>query len=191
MSRSKDFNEDIVLEKAMNVFWQNGYENTSLNDLLSATGLLKGSLYNAFKSKENLFLICLDKYGERSRSFHFKEPEDPQKYLINFFKRLVNEGVDKNYTKGCLIMNSCLEFADKKSPAAKKTQLLFKAVEMNLSRVVDKIEETHGLANSKNIIVNDLITAAFSIREISKFKKDKFFLKQVANNALEKLNLKV
>lgn len=188
MSRSTEFERDEIIEKAMQVFWEKGYDQTSLKDLIDATGLLKGSLYNTFGSKEKLFLECLEFYGDFSRSRHYSEG-DPVLYLKNFFKRLINQGVDKDFRKGCLIMNSCLEFANQKNAMAKKAQTLFAATELNLKTVAE-------LACAKQNkdaeeLKTNLITAAFSIREISKFRKDKKFLTQIANRALEDFGVQI
>lgn len=190
MSRNTDFNKEEVVGKAMEVFWNKGYEKTSMRDLVEATGLLKGSLYNTFESKENLFLLCLEKYGAHSRSFYFSEGDDPKAYLKKFFKRLVDEGVDKDFTKGCLIMNSCLEFMGKDNALGKKSSALFSAVELNLGNVASAIAIEDSSINVEKTKTN-LISAAFSIREISKFRKDKKFLKQIANNALNDLKLNI
>jgi TetR/AcrR family transcriptional repressor of nem operon len=188
MSRVTDFDREEIIEKAMQVFWENGYQATSLNDLMQATGLLKGSLYNSFKSKENLFLLCLERYGERSKSFFFAGG-DPKLYLQEFFSRLVKEGSKKDYSKGCLIMNSCLELAESDSDTAKKAQKLFRAIELNFEKVL--LEMNFSKEEELKRHKTALVTAAFSIREISKFKKDKKFLEQIANNALMDLGVKL
>ena len=189
MSRTTEFDREDIIAKAMNLFWNKGFEGTSLKDLTQETGLLKGSLYNTFKSKENLFLLCLEKYGQHSRSF-FYTTGDPNLYLKNFFKRLVHEGVKEDNTKGCLIMNSCLELATLDNAPAKRTKALFSAVELNFKNVLEKIELTH-TSKKRDELATMLITTAFSIREISKFKKDKKFLKQIANNTLSEFGLKI
>ena len=84
MSRAIEFDKDEILDKAMNVFWTKGYESTSMKDLMDATGLLKGSIYNTFDSKENLFILCLEKYGRQSKSMHYRQG-DPKEYLRSFF----------------------------------------------------------------------------------------------------------
>ncbi len=187
MSRTIDFNKEEIIDKAMQVFWEKGYDGTSLKDLQSATGLLKGSLYNTFKSKENLFLLCLNKYGQHSQGFHYKSG-DPGEYLKSFFKRLVSEGIKEDFTKGCLIMNSCLEFSNDQGSLSQSSKALFDATEHNLKNVTTKI-----VADSKEAkrIGAILISAAFSIREISKFRKDRAFLKQIANNALKEVELSI
>ncbi len=188
MSRTVEFDKDDIIEKAMNTFWTKGYEGTTLKDLTEVTGLLKGSLYNTFKSKENLFLLCLEKYGSNSKTLFYVDG-DPKEYVKNFFKRLVDEGVKKENINGCLIMNSCLEFADSDTAPAKKTKALFKTVELNFERVAKALVQDSDEDPQK--YQTSLITAAFSIREISKFKKDKKFLKQIANNALRDLNIMI
>lgn len=188
MSRTTDFDKDEILTKAMHAFWLKGYEATSLKDLAQETGLLKGSLYNTFKSKENLFLLCLEKYGENSRS-KFYTGGDPLIYLKSFFKRLVEEGSNKENYKGCFIMNSCLEFTNTQSPPALKSQKLFKATEQNLENLAKELAKNNEY-NATEIKVN-LTVAAFSLREISKFKKDRDFLKQIANNALKEFNISI
>ena len=62
MARPREFDTDTALEAAMQVFWQHGYEDASLPDLLKGMGLTRGSLYKAFKDKKNLFLLVLDRY---------------------------------------------------------------------------------------------------------------------------------
>lgn len=55
MARPRNFSEDTVLVQAADVFARMGYNATSIDDLLTATGLQRGSLYKAFGSKRNLF----------------------------------------------------------------------------------------------------------------------------------------
>lgn len=69
MSRAREFDETEVLDKALQVFWQQGYEGTSLNDLLDATGLTKSSLYATFGSKEDLFHRIVERYLSKHVEF--------------------------------------------------------------------------------------------------------------------------
>ena len=66
MARPREFDPDAVLERAMTVFWSNGYEATSLNDLCEATQLNRSSLYATFGDKHALFLETIDRYGDRA-----------------------------------------------------------------------------------------------------------------------------
>jgi len=62
MARPREFETEDALESAMQVFWQHGYSDASLPDLLDGMGLTRGSLYKAFKDKKSLFLMVLDRY---------------------------------------------------------------------------------------------------------------------------------
>ncbi len=111
VGRPREFEEDRVLEAVMNTFWRKGYEGTSLKDLCSATGLHKGSLYQAFGDKHQLFLRSLKYYMEQS----FKEVA-ASAYLhdspIANLRSLLNEITAKCVEgEGCMILNSMVEMA--------------------------------------------------------------------------------
>ena len=67
VGRPREFDEEQVLDAAMKAFWANGYESTSLADLVSVTGLHKGSLYQAFGDKHSLFIQTLNRYLQNVR----------------------------------------------------------------------------------------------------------------------------
>lgn len=62
MGRPREFDVDKALEQALHIFWRQGYEGTSINDLTQAIGITKPSLYAAFGNKEDLFRKALDRY---------------------------------------------------------------------------------------------------------------------------------
>jgi len=65
VGRPREFDEQRVLEAAMDAFWKRGYEATSLAELCKVTGLNKGSLYQAFGDKHSLFMRALAHYEDR------------------------------------------------------------------------------------------------------------------------------
>lgn len=69
MGRPRGFNADEMLDKVVNVFWQHGYEGTSMATLMAATGLNKPSLYAAYGSKEELFRFAFERYWQRQGEF--------------------------------------------------------------------------------------------------------------------------
>ncbi len=64
MARPREFDEAEALDRAMEVFWKKGYQNTSLDDLLDAMGIQRGSFYNTFGSKKETYLRAIDRYSE-------------------------------------------------------------------------------------------------------------------------------
>jgi len=109
MPWEKSFNEADVLDSAMAVFAKKGYDSTSLADLIEATGINKGSLYNAFKGKKDLFTQALIRYDTQARAGYLAELEamdDPKSAIKRFFCDLVTDSVEDPEKKGCFIVNT-------------------------------------------------------------------------------------
>ncbi len=108
MPWEKSFDEADVLDRAMAVFSKKGYDSTSLADLIEATGINKGSLYNAFKGKGDLFVRSLLKYDEEHRQYlaELEAMDDPKTALTTFFDSLVEFTVGDVEKRGCFIVNT-------------------------------------------------------------------------------------
>jgi TetR/AcrR family transcriptional repressor of nem operon len=111
VGRPREFDEERALEAAMDEFWKKGYESTSLNDLCCCTGLHKGSLYQAFGDKHQLFMRSLNHYADRE----FKEVADvafQQDSPLDSIRALVRTVCDHAAEgRGCLMINSMVELA--------------------------------------------------------------------------------
>jgi TetR/AcrR family transcriptional repressor of nem operon len=107
----KSFDEEVAVEKAMNVFWEKGFETASIADLLKGTGLNKGSLYNAFGGKRQLFVKALLKYDQRRQAIlaRMEAMDDPCTAIASFFDEIVATTVADQEHKGCFIFNTSLE----------------------------------------------------------------------------------
>jgi len=121
--RKRAFDKDEALEKAMRLFWANGYSGTSLSDLTTTLGINKPSLYAAFGNKEQLFKASLEHYMEFYGQPHFQqlfEPKDAplaerlQAYMLSV-ARLVT---DPALPKGCLLVKSTCESGSEAVPEA-------------------------------------------------------------------------
>jgi AcrR family transcriptional regulator len=110
MARPREFDEDEVLEQALHVFWDRGYEAASLADLQDATGLTKSSLYKAFESKEGLFRRVLDRYQRNQLAFREVALTQPTPWLIaeSLLYGIVNLHTGRNTPPGCLLTLSVL-----------------------------------------------------------------------------------
>ncbi|MEM6530436.1 MAG: TetR/AcrR family transcriptional regulator, partial [Chloroflexota bacterium] len=110
MPRPKSFNREKVVQQAMNVFWEHGYEATSISDLTEATSLKPGSLYNTFGSKHELYLESLDFYEKHVGSSLFAvldEPVSGLEAIRQLFSQLIESSrVDP---RGCFMHNAIME----------------------------------------------------------------------------------
>ena len=112
MPWEKSFDEDVALERAMQLFWAKGYEATSISDLVIAMDINKGSLYNTFGSKKQLFTRAFLKYDQQTRQAtiaRLEEMDNPLLAIEVLFDSLVADSVDDVDRKGCLLVNTALE----------------------------------------------------------------------------------
>ena len=106
----KRFDRDEVLDQAAQAFWRKGYEATSIQDLETATGLGRGSLYNAFGDKQGLFLAVLNRYGETfgSPPLRHLDEDDVGHGLRRMLDAIVARMDEPGRPRGCLTTNTCL-----------------------------------------------------------------------------------
>ena len=110
MARPREFDEDIALDGAMDVFWAHGYEGASLPDLLEGMGITRGSLYKAFRDKKSLFINILHRYDEAAVEqaatlLGNAEIEDGLKRIDQLFASIL-KAVEENDHRGCLLCSA-------------------------------------------------------------------------------------
>ncbi len=114
MPRTKEFEPEAALHSAMELFWRQGYEATSMRDLLEGMGIGRGSFYDTFGDKRSLFLAALDRF-ETTRTAWIpavlEESESPVEAIRNVFERTVDGLVGFDPRRGCLLANSAVELA--------------------------------------------------------------------------------
>jgi TetR/AcrR family transcriptional repressor of nem operon len=113
MARPREFDEEVVLEAAVECFWSQGYVATSVRDLVQTTGLTAASLYNAFGDKRALFRTALDQYVESSIGERIRRCEalPPREAISTFFHEILSRSLSDRKHKGCMLVNSALEIA--------------------------------------------------------------------------------
>ncbi len=113
MARPREFDEALVLDAAVQCFWANGYESTSVKDLSERTGLTAASLYNAFGDKRSMYRTALDRYIETSIGARIRRCEalPPRDAIAAFFEEILRRSLSDRERKGCLVVNSALEVA--------------------------------------------------------------------------------
>jgi len=122
MGRPRQFDHDVALERAMDVFWTKGYAGASIDDLLTAMQIQRGSMYQAFGSKAELFVAALrlyrERWGEMIRG-HVAAADGPaREVLISLLRRMGAAAVDDPLRRGCLLANSAAALRDLDPDAA-------------------------------------------------------------------------
>ncbi|WP_438495270.1 TetR/AcrR family transcriptional regulator [Paenibacillus sp. IHBB 3054] len=126
MARSKEFEENVVLEKAMKLFWEQGYEKTSMMDLVKHMGIHRRSLYDTFGDKHTLFLKAMDRFRDKVNAElvgEVKRSKNATEALQLIFSFVISGEEDS--PSGCLMVNSAVELAMRDTEVDLKTTELF------------------------------------------------------------------
>jgi AcrR family transcriptional regulator len=142
MARPREFVEDDVIEKALRVFWDKGYEGTSLSDLLDATGLAKSSFYKAFESKEGLYRRSDEHYRNKYLAFQreaLAEPT-PRRIVQSLLDGVADLHTSRSTPRGCFETNGALACSRESEPIR---QELVRNRRKLRTRLRDRLKATH------------------------------------------------
>lgn len=140
MARTREFDEGQVLEAAMQLFWEKGYEATSLSDLTSRMGIQRPSIYSTFGDKRELFEAALRRYttsrASDIRSRLQKYASVKEAFSI-FFADIITEEYEEDLSKGCFCINTMVELA----PHDEKFEVLTREHQMYLAVIFQETIE--------------------------------------------------
>lgn len=111
MPRPATFNAEAVLERAMLLFWTQGYAGTSVQDLVEGTELLRGSLYHTFGDKRSLYIQTLRRYGQMAlaQTFLFWNPEESVLSNVRAVLMQIVEMPEAEKRRGNMVCNCIVE----------------------------------------------------------------------------------
>lgn len=190
MGRARSFDNQDILERATRLFWRNGYNGTSMRELVEATGLAKASLYNAFGNKEEIFRSVLDYYIEQkqTRTLAPLNKEIPaREALITYFDNLVRMTMENHQTPGCLLINTATE-------QGIHDQSMRALVDRGMSRTEARLAQTveRGIKDgsiAKNIVPEDagfcLVSVVVAIRVMARKGVERPKLEQLVRSNLD------
>jgi len=140
MARPQEFNTSEALHQAMDLFWQKGYEATSLVDLLKAMGLSKSSLYATFGGKYELFVTAFDAYrAEREREAKvILNQGTAREAITNMFQKIVGDARAGNSSRGCMSINQAVEMAPHDPEIRSRVLKDFALIEDMLTQTIER-----------------------------------------------------
>lgn len=145
--RPRAFDPDVALDRAVEVFWRQGYEGTALSDLTAAMGISKPSLYAAFGNKEDLFATVVERYVSGPGAYAGQALDQPS--ARDVIERLVYGAVDlatRPQTPGCLAVASVQACGPDAEPARQHAIACRKAGETALRRRLERARDEGDLA---------------------------------------------
>ncbi|MGI9452446.1 MAG: TetR/AcrR family transcriptional regulator [Geminicoccaceae bacterium] len=112
MARPREFDPQEALQKAVQMFWEKGYNATSVDEVVRRTGVAKYGIYGTFGTKHELFMKVLEQYaGDRHKDIQrpLRQPDAALPEIRAFFKAVPKLITDKAYPGGCLVANTGVE----------------------------------------------------------------------------------
>lgn len=113
MPRVKTFREEEVLEKAMEVFWKNGFHATSMQELVEHMGINRASLYDTFGCKEALFERAFEQYRLNNQKMvkdFLQRQQSVREGLFRLYEKAIDVALGDPDSKGCFVVNTTAEF---------------------------------------------------------------------------------
>ncbi len=192
MARPLEFDKTMALERAMEVFWEKGFEAASLQNLIEAMGLSKSSFYQAFKSKHDLFTEALNHYVElmsANLSRNLETSPSGLAFIENIFMEIAENAPLKASQKGCFLMNTATEFAQKNEQIALLTGNGLKKLESVFARAVKKAQAEGEISHSKNpeTLADFLVCNMSGIKSMVKAGIKPAVLKPIVNTIIASL----
>ncbi len=188
MAGVKQFDRGDVLERAMAVFWRNGYQATSIQDLVDATSVNRGSLYTTFGDKRGLFLAVLEHYSQRfgePMMAELKDP-DPRRAIERMLEAIVRRSRDSRWPRGCLYTNTSLECPGAGDDISRKIAELMAQQESAIYQVlrraqadgaIDRVQDSRALARF-------FVGVAHGLNVVNKASPDPAMLKDMVSVAM-------
>ncbi len=188
MPWEKSFEESDVVEQAMQVFWEKGYAATSISDITEATGIKRGSLYNAFDGKDDLFLRSLLKYDTEKRKEllrRMEDIEDPREAIAAFFDYIVSDCLNDPNKKGCLLVNTALDYLHLDDEVQKVVADAFKELTSFFEQQIKRGQQHGDIPDtaSPKATAKALIAILVGIRVLGRGMLGKTALQQIAEQA--------
>ncbi|HTK06214.1 MAG TPA: TetR/AcrR family transcriptional regulator [Ktedonobacteraceae bacterium] len=189
MAGKKSFLPDQALGKAMNLFWKQGYEGSSVENLVQCTGLGRGSLYDTFGDKHALYLAALKRYIEAyQEQIGTSQPQTGSlsETLEHFFQTCIDGLLSDPARRGCFLVNAAVEMAPYDPEINAEVQSALQKIEERFylllvkAQVAGELSWTHNPHQYAHFLLGTLI----SIRVLARARQDRNVLENIMQTAL-------
>ncbi|CAM5353484.1 TetR/AcrR family transcriptional regulator [Streptomyces abikoensis] len=193
MARTKEFDPDAALQSALELFWQRGYEATSMADLVGHLGVARASLYATFGSKHDLYLKALERYGAQRGPRVAEELARPGPALPAvraLVTRYAEEAAADDLRRGCFVTNTAVELAPHDPDAARSVEDSWRVLERALTSALTRAAEQGELPAGRDpvALARMLLVLLQGMRVVGKAAPGPARLRDAAEQALALLD---
>ena len=150
----RQFDEQEVIALALDVFWRKGLNDATMQDLAAATGVQRGSLYNAYGDKEAIFQRAFDQYAGQlieSCGQALAEGDDIAARLQNFLDLLIVNMTSGSPPRGCLTTRTALDIAISSAAVRQRVQGVISRLEQLVSKAISSAPDKRLAANANRL----------------------------------------
>lgn len=180
------------MDESLKVFWRNGYEKTSLEDLLKCMGIKNSSFYQAFSSKEKLFIEVLTRYratiGRERLQILADEAKTARQSLEGYFDHLIYKTSRQGYPIGCFMSSTTRTLVDLDSVVGREALQSMATIEAAFAGVLARGRRQKEIPKRLEVeqAAKVLVTLSFGLSATSRAWQNK---KQLMNTACSFINL--
>lgn len=192
MARIREFDTEAAVEAAMTAFRRKGFEGTSIQDLVEATQVGRGSLYAAFGNKEGLYLAAVDRYRERYADplVEVLRSGAPARDLLReVFVSLVDEIVRDGSRQACLIVSAATERIRHDTEVARRVRGTTEALEEALTDLITEAQRLGQVTEARDArdLARFFVMAMQGLKVVGAINPDRRSLMSTAEAALSAL----
>jgi TetR/AcrR family transcriptional repressor of nem operon len=189
MAGKKAFVPELALDKAMNLFWERGYEGSSIEDLVQCTGVGRGSLYDTFGDKHALYLAALDRYcvlSVKSTPLLEQQTGTLVEVLEKLFQTYTELLVSDPARRGCFLVNANVEMAPHDPAVSQKVQSAYNGLEEVFYLLLIKAQAAGEFSwrHDPHQFASFLLGTLISIRVLARAKASRETLQGIVKTAL-------
>ncbi|WP_328871207.1 TetR/AcrR family transcriptional regulator [Streptomyces sp. NBC_00287] len=194
MARTKEFDPDAALHSALELFWQRGYEATSMSDLTEHLGIGRASLYATFGSKHELYLKALERYEEARLPDILRELSQPGPALPavrTLVRRFAADAADSELRRyGCFVTNTAAELAPHDPTATRQVERNWDRLETVLHAALARARAQGELPEGRDplTLARMLLVLMQGFRVVGKASSDPARVRDAAEQALALLD---
>jgi TetR/AcrR family transcriptional repressor of nem operon len=189
MPRPKEFDPDVAVGKAMELFWRRGFGATTPADLVDELGIGKGSLYNTFESKRGLFAQALRRYADErvaALSELLERPGPVRARLQAALERLASPANAELRRRGCLAVNTVTELGELDHAATEIARDVFDRMELAFRKAIELGQRSGEIGSERDAqaIASLLITTVLGMTVLGRAKDRSGRLQRVVRAAM-------
>lgn len=187
MPRVKEFEPDAVLGRALELFWERGYEATSMADLVEHLGVNRASLYATFGDKHELYLRALERYREVQNPVDgLSQPGPALPAVRELVESYVEQAEGDLRRRGCMIVNAAIESAPSDPDVAKVVSRGWQAMEVALTSALTRARAQGELTEDRDpvALARFLVVVLQGIKVVGRGEPDLDRIRAAADQAM-------